>query len=161
LNEALLEKLDRWLEKAYVIHVTGKGKAGLASREGYVSHELLDLNGMMAAYASADVIVTRAGIGALSEIAALKKSSIIVPIPGTHQEENALRFDEAEAGLYVRQDQDDFADILFQQTMSLVSNVEKRREMGEKAHAFFKTDDGSAFADLIIKKTERSRSANA
>ncbi len=158
LNDALLEKLDRWLEKVDVIHVAGKGKAAVGSREGYVAHELLDLNGMMGAYASADVIVTRAGIGALSEIASLKKASIIVPIPGSHQEENALAFDEAGAGVYVRQDQDDFADILFQQTMSLVSNFEKRREMGEKAHAFFQTDDGSALADLIMKKTERSRS---
>ena len=158
LNDALLEKLDRWLEKVDVIHVAGKGKAGAKQVAGYLAHELLDANGMIRAYASADVVVTRAGIGALSEIAALKKASIIVPIPGSHQEENALAFDDANAGVYVRQDQDDFSDILFQQTMGLISNADKRRAMGEGAHAFFPTDDGSALADVIIKKTERSRS---
>jgi UDP-N-acetylglucosamine--N-acetylmuramyl-(pentapeptide) pyrophosphoryl-undecaprenol N-acetylglucosamine transferase len=122
LNEALLEKLDRWLEKVDVIHVAGKGKTDSKQAAGYLAHELLDANGMMQAYASADVVVTRAGIGALSEIAALKKASIIVPIPGSHQEENALAFDDANAGVYVRQDQDDFSDILFQQTMEVISN---------------------------------------
>ncbi|HVM90399.1 MAG TPA: glycosyltransferase [Verrucomicrobiae bacterium] len=150
LNEAIATKIDRWLEKANVIHIAGKGKTeGLPEREGYSVHELLNAEGMKRAYAAADLILTRAGIGSLSEIAALKKAAIIVPIPRSHQVANALAFDEAKAGLYVKQDQEDFADIVFQQATRLLDDPERRRAMGEKAHAYFPTDDGTAFATKI------------
>jgi UDP-N-acetylglucosamine--N-acetylmuramyl-(pentapeptide) pyrophosphoryl-undecaprenol N-acetylglucosamine transferase len=150
LNEAVVSKLDRWLERANIIHVTGKGKmSDVPEREGYSAHELLDAEGMRRAYAVADVIVTRAGIGSLSEVAALKKAAIIVPIPQSHQVANALAFSDAKAGLYVKQDQEDFADILFQQAKALLDDPARREKMGETVHAFFPTDDGTAFAEKI------------
>jgi UDP-N-acetylglucosamine--N-acetylmuramyl-(pentapeptide) pyrophosphoryl-undecaprenol N-acetylglucosamine transferase len=150
LNDALASKLDRWLEKAAVIHIAGIGKLPAeTNRDGYSVHELLDAEGMRRAYAAADVVVTRAGIGSLSEIAALKKTAIIVPIPKSHQVANALAFDQAKAGLYLKQDQEDFADILFQQAMALLADASRREAMGEAAHAFFPTDDGSALARKI------------
>ena len=150
LNEAISSRLDRWLEKADIIHIAGKGKtANLPDHEGYSVHQLLNADGMKRAYAAADIIITRAGIGSLSEIASLKKAALIVPIPGTHQEANGIAFNGAKAGLYVRQDQDEFADILFQQAMKLLDDPERRQEMGENAHAFFPTDDGTALAKKI------------
>ena len=112
-------------------------------------HELLNADGMKRAYAAADLIITRAGIGSLSEIASLKKAAIIVPIPHSHQVENALVFDKAKAGLYIRQDQPDFADILLQQASALLDEPARREAMGEKAHAFFPTDDGTSLAKKI------------
>ena len=44
------------------------------------------------ALAVADLVVSRAGLSTLSELAALKKPAIIIPLPGTHQEENARFF---------------------------------------------------------------------
>jgi len=150
LNQAMAAKLDRWLQKTDIIHIAGKGKtAGLEDCEGYSVHELLNVDGMKRAYAAADLIITRAGIGSLSEIASLKKASIIVPIPSSHQEANAIAFNSAKAGLYIKQDQEEFADILFQQAMKLLEDADRRAQMGEKAHAFFPTDDGTALAEKI------------
>ncbi len=46
-------------------------------------------------YAVADLVITRAGMGTLTELAALGMPSVIVPIPNSHQEENAKYFFEA------------------------------------------------------------------
>jgi len=43
-------------------------------------------------YAAADLVISRAGMSSLSEICALGKPSIIIPIPKSHQEKNAEYF---------------------------------------------------------------------
>lgn len=153
LNRAIAKRLDAWLEVTQIIHSTGKGKtAGSKSRAGYFVGESLDAEAMRNAYAAADLIVTRAGIGTLSEsLAALSKAGIIVPIPKSHQVENAKAFSTAKAGLFVAQDQMEFDEILFQQAVGLLNDVARRMAMGDAAHRFFLTDDGTALAQRVLK----------
>jgi len=75
---------------ANVIHVTGKGKAGNTTfrHARYFSYELLGEE-MKEALHVADVVVCRAGLGTITELAALKKPAMVIPLPGTHQEKNA------------------------------------------------------------------------
>ncbi|MCC6563720.1 glycosyltransferase [Candidatus Uhrbacteria bacterium] len=153
LNEAIAKRLDAWLGRTQMIHATGRGKMDdLMPRDGYAVSELLDAEAMRHAYAAADLVITRAGIGALSEIAALSKPSMIVPIPKSHQVENAKAFSAAKAGLFVTQEQVDFDEILFQQAVGLLGDEARCRAMGEAAHAFFPTDDGTALAQRILKR---------
>ncbi|MCC7522871.1 glycosyltransferase [Candidatus Uhrbacteria bacterium] len=150
MNEAILSRQDDWSRIANIIHITGKGKMGnLAEHEGYSVHELLGEEGMRRALMEADLIISRAGIGGLSDIAACSKAAIIVPIPGNQQEENAKRFAEAGAAIVVPQ-RDGFADALLQAAKKLLSDPEQMELMGSKAHDFFKTDDGSALAQKIL-----------
>lgn len=152
INQALSKKMPMWLAKTQVIHSTGKGKAeGMKFEEGYVVREQMTLEEIAHAYAMADLVITRAGIGTLSECAALSKAAMIIPIPGTHQVENAKAFSSAKAGLFVAQDQPDFEDILLQQAMDLLSDEARRQKMGMAAHGFFRTDDGSALADRVLR----------
>lgn len=152
LNKAVNARLDKWLAFTQVLHVTGKGKIGArADRPGYVVREFLDVNGMKDAYAVADFVVTRAGIGALSEIASLSKPSMIIPIPGNQQEENARAFHRAKAGYYFKQDQEDFSGVLVGIVKQTLMDKAQCTQMGEAAHAFFPTDDGTALAERIMK----------
>lgn len=152
LNRAIAKRLDAWLEVTQIIHSTGKGKmGGLKSRAGYSVGESLDAGAMLHAYAAADLVVTRAGIGGLSEVAALSKAGIIVPIPKSHQVENAKAFSTAKAGLFVAQDQIEFDEILSQQAVGLLNDVARRMAMGDAAHRFFPTDDGTALAQRVLK----------
>lgn len=152
LNEAVYRRREAWKKKTQIIHVCGRGKMGeFEPREDYLVCELLDADSMRRAYAASDVVVTRAGMGALSEIASLSKAAIVVPIPKSHQIENIRAFATAKAALYVSQDQPGFADILFQQTTDLLADAERRSALGDAAHAFFPTDDGSALADRIVR----------
>ena len=62
------------------------------------------LDDMPAAFAQADLVVSRAGMGAVSEIAAAGKPSILVPLPTAsdqHQLRNAEAFEKAGAALLV------------------------------------------------------------
>ncbi len=62
------------------------------------------LDDMPRAFAEADVVVSRAGMGAVSELAAAGKPSILVPLPGAsdqHQLKNAQAFEKAGAARLV------------------------------------------------------------
>ncbi len=151
LNTAVYDGMDKWRKKTQLIHVCGRGKMErLEPREDYLVRELLDAESMRLAYAASDVVVTRAGMGALSEIASLSKAAVVVPIPKSHQVENIRAFSSAKAALYVAQDQPDFAEILFQQATDLLADTDRRTALGNAAHAFLSTDDGTALADRVI-----------
>lgn len=152
LNAAISSNLDRWLGFVDVMHATGAGKKGdLKDREGYTVKELFDQNEMKRALADADLVITRAGIGSLSDIASCKKPAIVVPIPDGQQTKNAEVFHAAKAALYVKQHQEDFAGVLLSVAKHvLADNVEIQR-LGETAHEFFPTDDGSELAERVLK----------
>lgn len=103
INEIVEQTLPELLKFCQVIHLTGIGKAGEKKEfTGYRRFQFLT-EGMLYAYDAADLVVSRAGMGALTELAALQKPSIIVPIPNTHQENNTEIFEEQNAIQYLRQ----------------------------------------------------------
>ena len=52
---------------------------------------------------AADVVVSRAGMSSLAEIAALRKAAVLVPMPDSHQEANAAVFKQREAAIVLAQ----------------------------------------------------------
>jgi UDP-N-acetylglucosamine--N-acetylmuramyl-(pentapeptide) pyrophosphoryl-undecaprenol N-acetylglucosamine transferase len=103
LNALVARALPAVVESVQVIHLTGRGKGdGASAARRYRQFELLT-GDMPHALAAADLVVTRAGIGILSELAALGKPAVIVPMHGSHQEENARYFAERGAGVYVKE----------------------------------------------------------
>ena len=90
VNKAVRLALPALLDKYQVVHICGKDKMDetLNGLEGYrqfeyVKEELKDL------FAMSDLIISRAGANAICEIAALKKPSILIPLP-----KNASRGDQ-------------------------------------------------------------------
>lgn len=109
VNRAVVEALDDLLSTgAQVLHLTGRDKAARdasgrpLSREGYHQREYLD--GMQLAYASADVIIARAGAATVSEVAAVSLPAVFVPLPigNGEQELNARELVEAGGALLVK-----------------------------------------------------------
>jgi len=83
-----------------VIHLTGgkfdedfEAKIDIIKKENKNYH-LIDIlvTGMEDAFAVADLVVSRAGMGTLTELSILGKPTILVPMPESHQEENAWYF---------------------------------------------------------------------
>lgn len=149
LNEAIAERLSEWVALAEIVHVTGKGKrGGLTDSQGYRVHEFLDESGMKHALQEADVVISRAGIGSLTDIASCSKAAILVPIPSNQQEENAKWFEETGVVRVVRQG-DGFSGRLLEAAKEMLFDPEY---YGDMVHAFFETDDGSALAERILKK---------
>ncbi len=82
INEAMRRILVRLTESFDVCHIAGKGNVdeSLNGTKGYiqfeyVTDELKDL------FAAADLFVSRAGANAICEILALKKPSLLIPLP--------------------------------------------------------------------------------
>ncbi len=101
INQLVLQALPELTSHMQILHITGKGKGQYPHCANYYSAAfLLDMG---AAYAAADLVVSRAGMGSLSELSALAKPAVIIPIPHSHQEANALVVEKLQAGIILHQ----------------------------------------------------------
>lgn len=81
INAVIKEALPTLLTEYNVLHITGKNKNNIPDIKGYnaveFTAEIQDF------YAAADVVVSRAGAGAVFEISLLKKAAVFIPLPKT------------------------------------------------------------------------------
>jgi len=109
INELVINNLPELIKFCQIIHITGKDKADERMKEAmiksinYRCFEFLDTFGLIKAYAAADLIVSRAGMGSLTELAYVGKPVILIPMPDSHQEENAQIFEKSEAVILLNQ----------------------------------------------------------
>jgi UDP-N-acetylglucosamine--N-acetylmuramyl-(pentapeptide) pyrophosphoryl-undecaprenol N-acetylglucosamine transferase len=103
INDLIKESIGELSSFCQVVHSTGKGKAIEIKNEDYHGYEFLDQGALFKVLSVADLVVTRAGIGTLTDLAAFKKPAIIIPMPKSHQEDNAEYFAIKGAGLFLRQ----------------------------------------------------------
>lgn len=106
LNEIIAEAIPQLSKFCQVLHLTGKDKkVKVPSGEWesrYHWQEFL-IKEMPDVYQVADLVISRAGTGTLTELSALGKPTIIVPMPQSHQEDNAKYFGDAKAAVVLDQ----------------------------------------------------------
>lgn len=127
---------DRWQK-------CGKGRKGLV-----VTPFIAD---MANAYAAADLVVSRAGAGAISEIELLGKPSVLVPSPNVaedHQTKNALALSTRNAAVLVpdAEAREKLADTV----LALLAEPGRLRAMGEAAAALAQRDSDLRIARMAI-----------
>lgn len=96
LNKIVLEAVPELTKFCQIIHITGgrfdeKLMAENKEKLRYHPFDFLDAE-LKDAYVAADLVVSRAGLGTLTELAALGKPTILVPMSKSHQEDNAWYF---------------------------------------------------------------------
>lgn len=149
VNELTNSCLPSLVEFCSVIHVTGKNKSGYDKEiKNYRSFEFMHLDGMLKAYAAADIVVTRAGMGALTELAYLGKPAIIIPMPDSHQEENAKVFADSNASIVLNQDLLN-AEEFIRQISELIKNQTKREELSRNIKNVIKADTDKEILRII------------
>ena len=80
INQAVWHALDMLTERFNVLHIAGKGKTNPnLHKDNYLQVEYLP--SPENAFAWADVVVSRAGSGTVSELLALKKPALYIPLP--------------------------------------------------------------------------------
>jgi len=108
---------------------------------------------MELAYSAADIIVSRAGAIAISELAVAKKPVLLVPFPFAaedHQTKNAMNLVEKNAARMVK---DSEMQEKFWNTLSEICESENlRKEMSENLEYFAKPDAAKQIVDEIMKK---------
>jgi UDP-N-acetylglucosamine--N-acetylmuramyl-(pentapeptide) pyrophosphoryl-undecaprenol N-acetylglucosamine transferase len=110
LNETVPHALSRCKTPTRVVHQAGNGNdravgALYASLGATQSVEVTPfIRDMPAALARADLVLGRAGAGAVSEICAVGRPSVLIPYPfasGDHQRRNAASLERAGAALCI------------------------------------------------------------
>jgi UDP-N-acetylglucosamine--N-acetylmuramyl-(pentapeptide) pyrophosphoryl-undecaprenol N-acetylglucosamine transferase len=158
LNEAASGSWSYFREARFpvrFIHQTGvAAHAALAQKlaesglEGEVAPFIDD---MPAAFARADLIICRSGAGAVAELAAAGKPSILVPFPHStdqHQLRNAEAFEKAGAAVLVLDHEMD-GGRLFEEVEKLRARPEMLQRMGERARGFAHPDAGRRAASVL------------
>ena len=105
INEVVWGALDE-LRKRFeeVVHVAGRqGTEGVARHAAPGYRGLAFVDDMPALMAAADIVVSRAGVGTIAEVAAVGLPMVLVPgtFGGGHQEENARAMVEAGAAVRI------------------------------------------------------------
>ena len=84
VNQLVREALPQLLEDFQIVHICGKEKIDnmLLNKKGYMQFEYVkeDLKDL---FAMADIVISRAGANAICELLALRKPSLLIPLPAS------------------------------------------------------------------------------
>ncbi len=107
---------------------------------------------MEEAYAAADLVISRAGAGSISEFCVLKKPVILVPSPNVaedHQTQNALALVNKGAALYVKDI--DAPDTLLNQAIETVKDADLLKKLSKNIATLAFTDSAEVIAEEVYK----------
>lgn len=112
---------------------------------------------MAAAYAAADLVISRAGAGSISEFCLLNKPVILVPSPNVaedHQTKNALALVNKQAAIYVKDAEAE--NKLLPVALETIANAEKLSELSENIAHLALPDSAVVIAKEVIKLAQQS-----
>ncbi|MFH1315809.1 MAG: glycosyltransferase, partial [Candidatus Uhrbacteria bacterium] len=109
------------------------------------------------AYAVADLVISRAGMGTISELAFLSKPSIIIPIPDNQQEENTAILSKKKGAIVFEQSQP--VEQLGQAILDLLKDSKQCQELGYNLHELLPTEGvADKIAEEIVRTDKRNPS---
>lgn len=154
LNESLEAGLKELASHGIqVIWQTGKnfGDRGLKAAKGLKGVVVTKfITDMASAYAAADLVVSRAGAGSISELELLGKPCVLVPSPNVaedHQTKNALALSERDAAVLVTDAE--ARERLVPTVLELMGEPEKLKKMSGNISAMALRDSDERIADEV------------
>lgn len=130
LNQLIVATGLNLVHDFQILHLTGgRQDAFTLNHPNYHAYEFVT-EGMADAYAVADIVVCRAGLSTLTELSALSKAAIVVPIAGTHQVANAEYFRKNDAVVVL--DEKTLTRDSLEQSIRALSDDPSRREQLQK-----------------------------
>ena len=163
-NTAVADALPRLVERVTVIHVTGDDgyAAALAGREAlpagtrarYRPYPFLR-DEMLAALASADLVVGRAGSSTLAEVSALGIPIVVVPYPHAagHQRANAASLVDAGAARLIDDEAFDAEALL--DAATILDDAATHARMSAAARSLGRPGAADAVAELVLAAARR------
>lgn len=107
---------------------------------------------MASAYAAADLVISRAGAGSISEFCLLHKPVILVPSPNVaedHQTKNALALVDKEAAIYVKDK--DAIQFLLTAAIETITDDAKLKNLSENIAKLALPDSATVIAKEVLK----------
>ena len=157
LNNGWKDNLEKLKERNYQL-IWQTGKLDYNELTSNIQHptsiQIKEfISDMATAYSAADVIVSRAGAIAISELAMAKKPVILVPLPSAaedHQTKNALVLVEKNAAKMVKDAE--MIDKFWNTLSEICENENLRKEMSENLQFFAKPKATEEIVDEILKQ---------
>ena len=160
VNQLVRQCAPAWFEAgAWVVHLTGSNDpdAGGLQHPQYISMPFYEnVAGLLQ---RADLAVSRAGAGSLTELAASRAPAILIPYPyaaDNHQIVNAAGFVAAGAALCYRQ-ADLTVELLRDRVLELLRDGEKRDRMATAAASLAVPDSAKKLAEAIAAVVLKAR----
>jgi UDP-N-acetylglucosamine--N-acetylmuramyl-(pentapeptide) pyrophosphoryl-undecaprenol N-acetylglucosamine transferase len=156
INNQILENLD-WFENSNIqlLWQTGKlyyGEMVEKSKSANISnvkiHQFIERMDM--AYLAADIIVSRAGAGTVSELCVAGKPVILIPSPNVaedHQTHNARALSEKQAAILLP---DNDLQMLTKTLNELINDSEKRQKLSDNIKTLAIDDANTKIANEIL-----------
>jgi len=140
-----------------VLHLSGRGRGVAVPDLGrrYRQVEFL-VDEMPHVLAAAALVVSRAGMSTLSELAALGKPALVVPMPDSHQQANAAAFAAQGAALVVEQ-RALRPDLLVGMTHALLADEARREVLSRAISRAMPRDAAARIADDLAQLAPRRR----
>ena len=159
INESVLNHLDLIRQSnAQFILQTGKYysqeiQAQLKNEKNLEMLHVTDfISNMDAAYAAADLVISRAGADSISEFCLLKKPVILVPSPNVaedHQTKNALALVNKDAALYVKDTE--AKDSLIKLAIEIVNRPERLQTLSKNIATLAYENSADIIAQEVYK----------
>jgi len=152
LNQVVREALPELLHQYQFIHLCGKGNVdtNLYSIEGYRQYEFIG-NEMADIYAAADLVISRAGSNTITELLALKKLNLLIPLPARQsrgdQLQNAENFQKAGFSYVIQQ-----ADLTSKLLSHTLTKLFNEQETYYKAMAMSNRQNGVSSILSVLKQ---------
>lgn len=110
------------------------------------------ISDMAMAYSAADIVISRAGAGSISEFCLLEKPVILVPSPNVaedHQTKNALALVNKNAALYIKDSE--APERLIETAIQAVNDTEKLNSLRQNISKLAFKDSANVIANEVCK----------
>ena len=163
INQCLMENLDK-VKSSGVQFIWQTGKIYIEEAKASVAkfgelpmlHVTDFISDMATAYCAADLVISRAGAGSISEFCLLQKPVILVPSPNVaedHQTKNALALVNKNAALYVKDIE--AKDLLLDKAIEAVKQPDLLKNLSKNITELAFTDSANIIAKEVIKLAEK------
>ena len=163
INQCLMENLDK-VKSSGIQFIWQTGKIYIEEAKAAVSkagelpmlHVTDFISDMATAYCAADLVISRAGAGSISEFCLLQKPVILVPSPNVaedHQTKNALALVNKNAALYVKDIE--AKDLLLDKAIEAVKQPDLLKNLSKNITELAFTDSANIIAKEVIKLAEK------
>jgi UDP-N-acetylglucosamine--N-acetylmuramyl-(pentapeptide) pyrophosphoryl-undecaprenol N-acetylglucosamine transferase len=158
VNKLVRQCTPAWFAAgAYVVHLTGNSDPDANSLQHPQYICLPFYENMAALLQRANLAISRAGAGSLTELAVCGTPAILIPYPFAaedHQSYNARVFTDAGGGFSYNQSELT-PKILQAQVLNLLNSPQDLQQMGEKARGIALIDSAQKLAQLVREVVER------
>lgn len=163
INQCIMNNLDKVKNSGIqFIWQTGKiyieeARAAVAQAGELPMLHVTDfISDMAIAYSAADLVISRAGAGSISEFCLLQKPVILVPSPNVaedHQTKNALALVNKNAALYVKDA--DAQNLLLDKAIEAVNQPGLLKNLSKNIAELAFTDSANVIAKEVLKLAEK------